>query len=141
MSKFVISVNGVFKGKKNFYYVSESSDSTGYRFSYDSKDAIVFPSLTEALIFAKENYMALLTAMANNSAKIVTKSLAVREVVVIQKYIPAHDIDENILNFGVTWDLSEVENEEKDTNAQHEGSDNVAESESGMADEMSTDAV
>lgn len=139
MSKFVISVNGVYKGKKNFYYVSKSSDSTGYRFSYDSKDAIVFVSLAEALFFAKENYMGLLTAMANNSAKMVTKSLAVREV--IQKYIPAHDIDENILNFGVTWDIVEVENEEKDTNALDESSNNVVESESGMADEMPSDAV
>ena len=136
MSNFVISVNGVFKGKKNFYYVSESSDSTGYRFSYESKDAKIFSSLNEALIFAKENYMGLLTAMANNSAKMVTKSLAVREV--IQKYIPAHDIDESILNL----DISEVENEENETdNVLNESSDNDTESESRMADEMPVDAV
>ena len=138
---YVISVNGVYKGKKNFYYITNTLE--GLRFTYNVDDARKFDSVREALQFARDNYMALLTAMASNNAKMVTKTLAVREM--IFKFIPKYEINESVLEFEKTWDENvdaEVKNEaEASDNAQHESSNNDIESESGMENEMPVDAV
>lgn len=143
MEKFyVISVNGVYKGKKNFYYISQNHDGA-YRFTYEQLDAIRFFSVREALQFARDNYLDILTAMASNNAKMVTKTLAVREV--IWKFIPKYEINERVLEFEKTWDENvdaEVKNEaEASDNAQHESSDNDVEPKSGVAAEVSVDEV
>ena len=138
---YVISVNGVYKGKKNFYYITNTLE--GLRFTYNVDDARKFDSVREALQFARDNYMALLTAMASNNAKMVTKTLAVREM--IFKFISKYEINESVLEFEKTWDENvdaEVKNEaEASDNAQHESSNNDIESESGMENEMPVDAV
>lgn len=126
----VISVNGVFRNKKYFYYVTKEEDNT-IRFNNNIDKALIFNSLDEAMTFARDHYLELLNIMASGSAKMLTKTLAVRKMV----FKVVRDIDENILNY----EGREINESAENTDALNETSDNGSEPESGMEEEMSYD--
>ena len=126
----VISVNGIFRNKKYFYYVCKEDDNT-IRFNNNLDKALVFDSLDEAMCFARDHYLELLNIMASGSSKMLTKTLAVRKMA----FKVVRDIDESILNYEGRVNDESVEN----TDALNETSNNGSESESGMEEEMSYD--
>lgn len=141
----VVSVCGVFRGKKYFYYASEMENANGekfIRFNKDLDNAIIFKSLNSALTWSKEHYLELLKIMSSGSAKMLPYTLAVRKTV----FKKIHDINDEVLNYGVTWGINyddEVEEnaEKEDTDALDEISNNGSESESGVEAEMSDNGV
>lgn len=141
----VVSVCGVFRGKKYFYYASEMENANGekvVRFSKDLDNAIIFKSLNSALTWAKEHYLELLKIMSSGSAKMLTYTLAIRKTV----FKKIHNIDDDVLNYGVTWginygDEEGEEDEKEDTDALDAPSDNGSESESGVETEMPDDGT
>lgn len=128
----VISVNGVFRNKKYFYYVTKEEDGS-FRFNNNLDKALIFNSLDEAMTFARDHYLELLNIMASGSAKMLTKTLAVRKMV----FKVVRDIDESILNY----EGREINESAENTDALNETSNNESEFESGMENEVSDDAT
>ena len=128
----VISVNGVFRNKKYFYYVTKEEDNT-IRFNNNLDKALIFNSLDEAMTFARDHYLELLNIMAFGSAKMLTKTLAVRKMV----FKVVRDIDEDILYY----EGREINESAENTDALNETSNNESEFESGMENEVPDDEV
>ena len=76
---YVLSVKGMTKTFKGFYYVTASGDEIG--FSTASSDAIDFETAEEALAWAEEHYVALLHEMLVNKIRFQASTLAVRKMV------------------------------------------------------------
>ena len=137
----VISVNGVFRNKKYFYYVSEIETDNGDKvltFNNNLDRAMVFDSLDEAMCFARDHYLELLKIMASGSAKMLTKTLAIRKMV----FKVVRDIDENILNYDGNHERrSRVDGTApEDSDALNEEGDTGSESESAVEEEVSDNA-